>query len=160
MVKFFYKLFILCITIYLLSGCSVLMWWDKDPPKLIVNVTTDDKINPNIDNEPTSVSVQVIQLNSDELFNKGMFIDIYNNASDILGPTYLNSKTEESITPSSTRTIEMNLEPKTTYVAIIAGFSQYDDTNGKAILGIVNKNKDKELNLSIKGSRLELKEKE
>ena len=156
-----FKLFIaLTLSACLFSGCSSLMWWDKVPPKLIVNIKTDENINPNIDNEATPVSIEIVQLESDDVFVKTPFIEMYNNAHASLKNTFVSSKIVRSINPSSELKIDVLLNARTNFIGAIVGFSQYDNYNGKIVIPIKNKGKDKELQLFINGLKVELKEKD
>ncbi len=142
-----------------LCGCS-LKFWGSEPPKLIVNINADDKINPNIDDEATSVSVQIVQLGSDEMFNKALFIDLYNDANGVLGPDFISSKTLSSVLPNSKEHVEVRLAEKTAFVGAVVGFSQYDNASGKVILPVKDTSSDLELELYINGVKAELKKKD
>jgi type VI secretion system protein VasD len=156
--KIFISLFIglmLCI----LPGCATKIF-KNTPPELKIVLKTDDKLNPNIDNEPTAVSVQIIQLTSDEVFTKALFIDLYNDSIGVLGSSYISGKLITSVNPSSTEELNIRLNENTAFIGVVVGFSQYDNNNGKAIIPIKDSSEDNQLELQINGIRIELKKKE
>lgn len=156
---FFINLFVV-MSLLTVNGCSHYFWQDDVPPCLTVEVITDETINPNIDNESTPITVQVLQLNDNEMFAKNRFIDIYNDPDKVLGKSLVSSKYNSGINPSSSVKIPMDLNKDTKYVAAIAGFSKYDSDNGKIIIPIKNKQKDLTLELKISGTKLMLNTKD
>lgn len=143
------------------SGCStVSSWFEGDPAKIIYTIKTDATVNPNIDKEATPVTIMLLQLNSPEIFLKSRFIDMYTSTETVLNSTLVNSTTIESILPNTTMTKDTLLKGPTTHVAVLVGFSQFDDKNSKVMLPIENNDKDIELELNITGLHVELKKKE
>ena len=151
-----------CVLISMIScGCSTIAsWFEKDPAKVICHITTDATVNPNIDNEATAVTLQLLQLNNPELFNQGQFIDLYTRTAEVLNASLVANTTVNSVLPNSQTTADPLLNDKTTHIAVLAGFSKYDNSNAKAIIPIKNKGDTIELDLNITGLKMELKLKE
>ncbi len=141
-----------------LSGCSY-FFGESEPPQLRMYISASKDINPNIDDEPTPVTVRVYQLNDNEMFIKNSFIDIYNDPEKVLGKSLIISRSHDGVLPATDVKIEMELDPNAKFVGVIAGFANYDNENGKALIKTQRQDKDQVFELKIEKLRLMLKEK-
>ncbi len=158
--KFFKTASVLAMATWLCTSCSSISFWSSEPAQLKMTIKADANSNPNIDNEPTSVSVQIVQMNTDEIFLKAPFLELYNDANATLATSFISSKTIDSVLPATTEEVQVRLAQNTTHIGVIVGFAQYDNTNGKAVFAVEDSDDDLELELFINGVKLELKEKD
>ena len=96
------------------------------PPKLQINITASNDVNPDIDKRPSPVILHVLELSAVDEFNKADFFALTANDATALGGDVLN-KTEIILTPGSSKSMTLDLKPDTTNIGFVAGYRDIDN---------------------------------
>ena len=131
------KLGFLLIFVSLLTGCSTIssIWsGEATAPRLIVKVTADKNINPNIKGEASPVAIRIYQLADSEAFDQATYIQIFSREQGVLKAGMLSKRYLPSILPGETRQQVFILNPETKFIGVIANFADYREAKNKAII--------------------------
>lgn len=105
-----------------------------EPQPLPVLVTTSSDLNPTRSGRVQNVDVMVFQLLDLDAFNNVDLLDLYPTkeaAQAALGASIV-SMARYQFTPSEDRTLELDVDPKTRYLGVIAAFEQYHKAQWRA----------------------------
>ncbi|WP_133405421.1 type VI secretion system lipoprotein TssJ [Parashewanella tropica] len=139
----------------LLQGCSLLGFGKPAPKTLTVMVSASYNINPNLKNNATPIKLRVYQLSDSEVFNQASFLNIFNDEQGVLKASLLSVRHLKSIIPGEKYQQVYPLLDGTKYIAILAGFSDYQEANDKAIFPI-SSDSSQTVNIDIDGINLSI----
>ena len=126
----------------LLSGCA-----SKEPKPVFLKsqLTAGADLNPNRNQRPQPVKVHIYQLKQDEAFLQASFRTLVFTPEEALGPDLLRH-VETLIGPSEAQPLDNELEPATSFVGIVAEFTQIERAGWRVIAEIPRKSLGERLN--------------
>lgn len=118
--------------VLLLSGCS---FWSNHlgEPKLVINITAADNINPNFKGQPSPVELRIYQLTNSNAFEQSNFIQIYNDEQSVLTAELAVVRQLLSLMPGEVRQEVIPLGTGVKFIGVIAGFADYRAAKNKVI---------------------------
>ncbi|RYV01399.1 type VI secretion system lipoprotein TssJ [Shewanella sp. OPT22] len=131
------KVLICFIALFTLNGCSTISsLWSGEPvaPRLIVKITANKNINPNLKGEASPVALTIYQLADSEAFKQASFIQIFSNEQNVLKAGMLSTRHLQSILPGETRKQTFVLNPETKFIGVLANFADYRKAKNKVII--------------------------
>lgn len=131
------KILISIIVGLALTGCSTIsnLWsGETAAPSLVVKITAEQNINPNIKGEASPVALRIYQLVDSEAFNQANFIEIFSDEQNVLKAGMLSNRHLHSILPGESRQQVFILNPETKFIGVIANFADYRKAKNKAII--------------------------
>lgn len=130
----------ICLSMLLmscLSGCTT-----TQPAKLTtLTLQSSADINPNLFGRPSPIAITVYQLTDADAFKQADYFALQNQAATLLGKDLLTKKSL-FLLPNESRKLEINLDNKTRYLGVIAGYTELDAGTWRTTLPLSNKNKD------------------
>lgn len=122
---------------------------------LRVVIRAQENSNPNADNRPAPVVLRIYQLSSDEVFQRERFMTLWQQDQALLKEQLLARKVTEPVYPGSRETLVMMLQPGTTHIGVLAGFSAAAQAKNKQIIAVIPLPV-MQLSLSLDGQSLSL----
>lgn len=127
-----------------LSGCTkvnsgVVGRFDLDTDlKLILDVGKN--INPDEKHSASPLYLRLYELNSDKVFARLDFLELYENDSALLGKDLIAKQELDAVLPGVSREEQFVLNPDTRYVGLLAEFYQYKGSKFKVVFPVTPKN--------------------
>ena len=137
-------------TLLLLIACSTAGIMGDGVTDLTLHITVAGDVNPDENDRPSPVFLQVMELRDTTAFKSADYLDLYRDARAELGASYINSTEIGPLFPSSTRTEKLRLNTVTSAVGFLGGFNRYNDMQTTQSLELVP-GKDLEINILIDG---------
>jgi len=108
-------------------GCSTIdkVFEDK-PPKVVIRISSDNDINPDMNGRPSPIVLRIYALKSDDIFNNADFFAIYENDASILGDT-MTAREEVELAPGDGVQMEKEFDMATTHVGVLAAYRDLDN---------------------------------
>lgn len=94
------------------------------------------EVNPDLQGRPSPVILHVLELNSEEQFNRLDYQSLTQPSGAALGIDLL-SKTRLELSPGETKPLPIELNPQTTFIGLVAGFRDIDNAIWRATVPIV-----------------------
>jgi len=126
------KLLLLSIFVFTFSGCSL---FKPIPNTFNIAINADAKVNPDKDGRPSPVVLRIYELNSDAIFNKSEFFDLYDNDKEILEKTFVN-KQEMELNPNESRKVGFELNSKTKFVGFLVAYQDIDSAKWREVVAV------------------------
>ena len=109
-------------TMVLLSGCGGAP--KRENIGLQISATAD--VNPDQQGRPSPIILHVLELNSEEQFNRLDYVSLTQSSGAALGPDLL-GKTRLVLSPEDNRQLPLELNPQTTFIGLVAGYRDIDN---------------------------------
>ena len=107
-------------------------------------------VNPDISGRPSPVAVKVYQLHSSGSFESSDFFSLYNQAAAVLGADLVSS-TDIIVSPGESKKFDQEIDPRTRFVGIVAGFRDIQNASWRALLPVPAKDLSKQrLEVTVK----------
>lgn len=100
---------------------------------LRVLIRAEENSNPNADNQPAPVVLRIYQLSSDEIFQRERFMPLWQQDQALLKEQLLARRVTEPVYPGGRETLLLQLQPGTTHIGVLAGFSAAQAKNKQVI---------------------------
>ncbi len=97
----------------------------------------EENSNPNADNQPAPVVLRIYQLSSDEIFQRERFMPLWQQDQALLKEQLLARKVTEPVYPGSRETLLLQLQPGTTHIGVLAGFSAAAQAKNKQVIAVL-----------------------
>jgi len=120
--------------IFLLYGCGT-SGGTPEPIIMDLEISTSDKLNPDIENRASPIVIRIYQLTHIDSFNNSDFFALYENDQSLLAKD-LKYREEIEIKPNQTITKPIEINPSSKYIATLAAFRDLDKAQWKSILEI------------------------
>ena len=118
-------------TMVLLSSCGGAP--KREKIGLQVSATAD--VNPDQQGRPSPVMLHVLELNSEEQFNRLDYMSLTQSSGAALGPDLL-GKTNLVFSPGDSRQLPLELNPQTTFIGLVAGYRDMDNANWRTSIPV------------------------
>ncbi len=109
-------------TMILFSGCGGAP--KREEVGLQISATAD--VNPDLQGRPSPIILHVLELNSEEQFNRLDYVSLTQSSGAALGPDLL-GKTRLILSPGDSRQLPLELNPQTTFIGLVAGYRDIDN---------------------------------
>ena len=93
--------------------------------------------------------IKLYQLNSVDTFKSAQVLDLYQEDTKVLSDSLIKKHTLASLVPKEKRTIDIELQAGTKYLAVFAQFSNYSQAKTRAWLDVSNLEDVKNITISI-----------
>jgi len=113
---------ILMASMVLLSSCGGAP--KRENVGLQISATAD--VNPDLQGRPSPIILHVLELNSEEQFNRLDYMSLTQSSGAALGPDLL-GKTRLVLSPGDNRNLPLELNPQTTFIGLVAGYRDIDN---------------------------------
>ena len=100
---------------------------------LQISATAD--VNPDLQGRPSPIILHVLELNSEEQFNRLDYMSLTQSSGAALGPDLL-GKTRLTLSPGDSRQLPLELNPQTTFVGLVAGYRDIDNASWRTSIPI------------------------
>jgi type VI secretion system protein VasD len=123
-----------CLALALLvAGCGA----PKVPTPVPVEgiLAADAGLNPDVSGRPSPVTVKVYQLHTSGSFESSDFFSLYSQAATVLGADLVSS-TDIIVRPGESKTFGQEIDPRTRFVGIVAGFRDIQNANWRALVPV------------------------
>jgi len=141
---------LLCCSALILSGCSVFSGSDEPEPVLISTIlSAGANANPSQLSDANPVVIKLYQLNSVDTFKSAQVLDLYQEDTKVLSDSLIKKHTLASLVPKEKRTLDIELQAGTKYLAVFAQFSNYSQAKTRAWLDVSNLEDVKNITISI-----------
>jgi len=130
--SFISKLVLLAMCVALLGACA------SAPKRENVGFqfSASADVNPDLAGRPSPVILHVLELNSEEQFNRLDYQSLTQPSGAALGIDLL-AKNRLELSPGETKPLPIELNPQTTYIGLVAGFRDIDNAVWRASVPIV-----------------------
>ena len=118
-------------TLALLSGCGSAP--KREKVGLQISATTD--VNPDLQGRPSPIILHVLELNSEEQFNRLDYTSLTQSSGAALGPDLL-GKTRFVLSPGDSRQLPLELNPQTTFIGLVAGYRDIDNATWRTSVAV------------------------
>lgn len=122
---------LMAATIILLSSCGGAP--KRENVGLQINATAD--VNPDQHDRPSPIILHVLELNSEEQFNRLDYMSLTQSSGAALGPDLL-GKTRLVLSPGDNRQMPLELNPQTTFIGLVAGYRDIDNAAWRKSIAI------------------------
>ena len=118
-------------TIVFLSGCGGAP--KRENVGLQINATAD--VNPDLQGRPSPIILHVLELSSEEQFNRLDYVSLTQSSGAALGPDLL-GKTRLVLSPGGNSQLPLELNPQTTFIGLVAGYRDIDNAAWRTSIAI------------------------
>jgi len=115
------------------AGCAAST--PPSPTPIGGTVNADGAVNPDIAGRPSPVTVKIYQLRTAGGFESADFFAVYGNAAAVLGPDLIASR-DVTVRPGETRRFDEEIDPRTRFVGIVAGFRDVQNARWRAVVPV------------------------
>jgi type VI secretion system protein VasD len=122
---------LMAATIILLSSCGGAP--KRENVGLQISATAD--VNPDQHSRPSPIILHVLELNSEEQFNRLDYMSLTQSSGAALGPDLL-GKTRLVLSPGDNRQMPLELNPQTTFIGLVAGYRDIDNAAWRKSIAI------------------------
>lgn len=114
----------------IIAGCAS----TPDPAEVELRVITTAGLNPDPDDRPSPVVLQVYRLSDIDGFNNARFFELYDNAEEILGQDLIHLS-EMELSPETDQVIVVDrMTASTTHVGLLAAFRNIDAARWRVVI--------------------------
>ena len=138
-----------------LSGCSNVASVLNLDADLELNVIAKDDINPDDSEHASPLVIRLYELKDNKKFEGMEFYDIYLNDKKILGKNLIDKHKLKHFVPDSKRKKQLVLNKKTKFVGLFAEFSNYKDSEFRAVVEI-DPHFDRKIDIVLTGTSLQV----
>lgn len=126
-----FKVFTLMITgVLLMAGCVSVL---ERPTYTILDFKAAQELNPDINNKPSPVVVNVFELASRNVFDSTDFFDLYEDPDAILKGDLV-SKKELQYWPGQMNQVKLSLNEDTRFIAVVAAYRDIDNARWRTVI--------------------------
>lgn len=118
-------------TMVFLSGCGGAP--KRENVGLQINATAD--VNPDLQGRPSPIILHVLELSSEEQFNRLDYVSLTQSSGAALGPDLL-GKTRLVLSPGGNSQLPLELNPQTTFIGLVAGYRDIDNAAWRTSVAI------------------------
>lgn len=122
---------LMATTMLLLSSCGGAP--KRENVGLQISATAD--VNPDLQGRPSPIILHVLELNSEEQFNRLDYMSLTQSSGAALGPDLL-GKTQLVLSPGDNRQMPLELNPQTTFIGLVAGYRDIDNASWRTSIPI------------------------
>jgi len=122
---------------------------------LELNVVAKEDINPDDSERASPLVIRLYELKDNKKFEGMEFYDIYLNDKKILGKNLIEKHTLKHFVPDTKRKKQFVLNKKTKFVALFAEFSNYKDSEFRAVVEI-DPHFDRKIDVVLTGTSLQV----
>jgi len=123
---------ILTASMVLLSSCGGAP--KRESVGLQISATAD--VNPDLQGRPSPIILHVLELNSEEQFNRLDYMSLTQSSGAALGPDLL-GKTRLVLSPGDKRQLPLELNPQTTFIGLVAGYRDIDNAAWRTSVSVI-----------------------
>ena len=105
---------------------------DPKPRAIDGGIYTSSDLNPDNNKRPSPVVLRIYQLRGKDKFNNTDFFSLYDNAEAVLAKELVNME-EKELLPGARYQYEVDLDPETMFVGVIAAFRDIDNAQWRSI---------------------------
>ncbi len=98
-------------------------------------ITATNSINPDINNQPSSVVVRIYQLNSPLNFENALYEDLFNAKQNTLGAEFI-AVNEYLIDPAMSQSFDVKIAATTKFIGVAVGYRSVDMVTWRAIQSV------------------------
>jgi len=138
-----------------ISGCSNVASVLNLDADLELNVIAKDDINPDDSERASPLVIRLYELKDNKKFEGMEFYDIYLNDKKILGKNLIDKHKLKHFVPDTKRKKQFVLNKKTKYVGLFAEFSNYKDSEFRAVVEI-DPHFDRKIDIVLTGTSLQV----
>jgi len=122
---------------YAILGLAVACGGPKVPKPVPIagQLVADAAVNPDVTGRASPVAVKVYQLRSTGSFESSDFFALYGNAAAVLGADLVSS-TDITVRPGETKRFDEEIDPRTRFVGVVAGFRNLENARWRAIVPV------------------------
>ena len=118
----------------MLGGCAS----TPKPANIGIQISASSDVNPDLQGRPSPVILHVIELNSEEQFNRLDYMSLTQPSGAALGQDML-GKTRLILSPGDTKQLPLELNAQTTFIGFVAGFRDIDNAVWRTTVPVVQK---------------------
>lgn len=146
-----------CLLSLLLLACSSSPEPSAVPVSLAISAGAE--LNPSSRSKANPVIIRVYQLNALEPFKSTENLALYQKDSTLLAESLVDKKILKALLPNETRTVALDLNPQTKYLAVFAEFSDYAEAKAISWVDVTKLDLDdlEQFNLSVSALSVNLK---
>ena len=122
---------------------------------LELKIIAKDDMNPDESEMASPLVIRLYELKDKKKFEGLEFYDIYQNDKKLLGKNMIEKHVLKHFVPDTKRQQQIVLNKKTKYIALFAEFSQYKDSNFRAVIEI-DPHFDKKVEVVLTGTTLQV----
>ena len=104
----------------MLSGCSMLSPY-SDMTKVDLTLQGSERLNPDINDRPSPIVLQLIELKNPVAFEHADFFSLYQRPREVLAPDLV-AMEELELRPGEERTYKLSAQPESRYLAVLAAY--------------------------------------
>ncbi len=104
----------------LISGCSSLSPY-SDLTKVDLSLQGSERLNPDINDRPSPIVLQLIELKNPVAFEHADFFSLYQRPREVLAPDLVAIE-ELELRPGEERTYKLAADPESRYLAVLAAY--------------------------------------
>ncbi len=123
---------ILTVGVAMLAGCAS----TPKPESIGIQISATNDVNPDLQGRPSPVILHVIELNSEEQFNRLDYTSLTQPSGAALGQDLL-GKTRLTLSPGDSQQLPLELNPQTTFIGLVAGFRDIDNAIWRTTIPVV-----------------------
>jgi len=98
-----------------------------------ISATVD--VNPDLQGRPSPIILHILELNSNEQFNRLDYVSLTQPSGAALGPDLL-AKNQVVLQPGQKQVLPMELNPMTTTIGLVAGYRDIDNATWRKTIAI------------------------
>jgi type VI secretion system protein VasD len=102
-------------------------------------ISASDSINPDINNQPSSVVVRIYQLNSPLNFENALYEELFEPRKNALGTEYI-AVNEYLVDPGMSQSFEVELSATAKFIGVAVGYRSVDMVTWRVIQTVQEKN--------------------
>ncbi|MCF6263447.1 MAG: type VI secretion system lipoprotein TssJ [Xanthomonadales bacterium] len=103
--------------------------------KIGLQISASSDVNPDQQGRPSPIILHVLELNSEEQFNRLDYMSLTQSSGTALGPDLL-GKTRLVLSPGDSQQLPLELNPQTTFLGLVAGYSNIDNATWRTSIAI------------------------
>lgn len=123
---------ILTVAVAMLAGCAS----TPKPESIGIQISATNDVNPDLQGRPSPVILHVIELNSEEQFNRLDYTSLTQPSGAALGQDLL-GKTRLILSPGDSQQLPLELNSQTTFIGLVAGFRDIDNAVWRTTIPVV-----------------------
>lgn len=151
----YYILTLLIGSLLFINACSNVASVLNLDADLELNVIAKDDINPDDSEHASPLVIRLYELKDNKKFEGMEFYDIYLNDKKILGKNLIDKHTLKHFVPDTKRKKQFVLNKKTKFVGLFAEFSNYKDSDFRAVVEI-DPHFDRKIDIVLTGNSLQV----
>ena|SRR5690554_3185183 len=134
---------VLTICVAMLAGCAS----TPKPENIGIQISATSDVNPDLQGRPSPVILHVIELNSEEQFNRLDYMSLTQPSGAALGQDLL-GKTRLILSPGDSKQLPLELHAQTSFIGLVAGFRDIDNAIWRTTVPVVQ-GKTKGVNVAL-----------